>query len=191
MKVALGFRAHSGWAVVVAVAESRGGPLILARRRIETADPKLRGSRQPFHAAEPLDFAEAGRLIARCRESSLALAGAAVAAVIAELEHAPRTAAIVTASGRPLPDLAAILRSHALIHTAEGEFFRDILAQAAESCGLPVSRIPEREIPMDVRALVDPLGKELGPPWRSDEKLAAAAAWLAGKGRRKITTAGP
>jgi len=190
---ALGFRAHSGWTAAVAVGGSADSPVILDRRRIETCDAAIRGSRQPFHAAEPLGFEKAEALIRRCRESSTLLATRAVTAMVAQLTHnghAVVGAGILFASGRPLPLLAAILRSHALIHTAEGEFFREVLVQASEHCSLPVTKIKEREIwergttvlrrlPADLQRLIDGLGKSLGPPWRQDEKLASMAAWIA------------
>ena len=41
---------------------------------------------------------------------------------------------------RPLPDLRGALRSHALIHTAEGEFFRDVLSARASSVQCPLRK---------------------------------------------------
>ena len=38
---ALGLRAHSGWAALVAVAGTRGAPAVIDRRRIELADPTI------------------------------------------------------------------------------------------------------------------------------------------------------
>src|SRR5262249_50434373 len=113
--VALGFRAHSGWAVVVAVAGSPTKPVVLERRRIVTADAAIPGSKQPYHAAEPLDLPKADALIRRCRDSSDRLAQNSVSDMIARLArkgHRVVRAGILFASGRPLPDLAAILRSH-------------------------------------------------------------------------------
>ena len=190
---ALGFRAHSGWTAAVAVGGSPARPVVLDRRRIETCDAAIHGSRQPFHAAEQLSFEKAEALIRQCRESSTLLATRAVTAMVAQLTqngHAVVGAGILFASGRPLPPLAAILRSHALIHTAEGEFFREVLVHASEHCSLPVTKIKEREIrergaillrlpPADLQQLIDGLGKSLGPPWRQDEKLASMAAWIA------------
>jgi hypothetical protein len=190
---ALGFRAHSGWTAAVAVGGSPDKPVVLDRRRIETSDTSIHGSRQPFHAAEPLSFEKAEALIRQCRESSTHLATHAVTAMVAQLTQHGHTvvgAGIVFASGRPLPELAAILRSHALIHTAEGEFFREVLVHASKQCSLPVTKIKEREIwgrgttvlrrsQADLQQLIDGLGKSLGPPWRQDEKLASMAAWIA------------
>ncbi len=147
--VALGFRAHSGWTAAVAVAGSPVKPIIVERRRIETADARLPGSKQPYHAAEGLDSESAEALIRQCRESSTLLATRALSAWAAQLREDGLTvvgAGILFASGRPLPDLAATLRSHALIHTAEGEFFRKVLMSACEHCSLPVTKVREREV---------------------------------------------
>jgi hypothetical protein len=177
----------------VAVGGTPEKPVILDRRRIETSDTAIHGSRQPFHAAEQLSFEQAEVLIGRCRESSTLLATHAVTAMVAQLiqnGHTVVGAGILFASGRALPDLAAILRSHALIHTAEGEFFREVLVHASEHCSLPVTKIKERDIwergtlvlrrpSADLQRLIDGLGKSLGPPWRQDEKLASMSAWIA------------
>jgi hypothetical protein len=190
---ALGFRAHSGWAAAVAVTGSPSSPVVLDRRRIETADPAIPGSRQPYHAAEPLDFAKSEALIRQCRESSMLLAMRAVTGMVAQLRQNGFTipgTGILFASGRALPELAAILRSHALIHTAEGEFFREVLVHASEHCSLRVTKVKEREawdrgaalfqIPCaDLEKRIGAIGKSLGPPWRQDEKLASMAAWIA------------
>ena len=192
-RVALGFRAHSGWTVMVVVARSNHAPIVLERRRIETADASIRGSKQPYHAADRLEFEEADALIRTCRDSATRLATDAVSALVAQLTqdaHWVAGAGIVFASGRLLPDLTAILRSHALIHTAEGEFFREVLVQASQHCSLPVTRVREREIwdrgaaalglnSAEVRRLIGELGRLLGPPWRQDQKLAALAGWIA------------
>src|SRR5258707_5269423 len=118
--VALGFRAHSGWTSAVAVAGSPASPVVLVRQRMELASPDA-GARQPYHAAEPLEFADAAALIQRCRDSSMSLAEAGLGALVAQLTaqgHRLVVAGIVFASARKLPDLAGILQLHAPIHTA-------------------------------------------------------------------------
>jgi len=89
---------------------------------------------------------------------------------------------IVMGSGRALPTLEAILRSHALIHTAEGEFFRNALAEAGEHCGLRVLGVKAKELSERGAAYlprVQGMGKALGPPWTQDQKSATLVAWLA------------
>src|SRR5262245_31200754 len=56
MRTALGFRSHSGWAVLIAVSGTLDSPRILERRRIVIADVELSGSRQPYHAAAELPY---------------------------------------------------------------------------------------------------------------------------------------
>jgi hypothetical protein len=93
------------------------------------------------------------------------------------------------ASGRALPSLAEILASHALIHAAEGEFFRTIVHQACEAIGIAVTPLRERELEQRAKELlgnkanqikqwISSCGKRLGPPWTQDEKIAALAATL-------------
>jgi len=98
--------------------------------------------------------------------------------------------ALLLASGRALPELEKILASHALIHTADGELFRDSLRAACSVCDLPVEGIKEKELfapasskalgvqPAALKRRIAALGKSLGPPWSQDEKFAALAAWL-------------
>lgn len=190
---AVGFRAHSGWVAVVVLAGLPDSPTVVDRRRIEIADPKIRGSKQPYHAAEPLELREAEKLIKRCTESTRLLALNAVRTVLDDVRKKGYEVAgcgLLLASGRPVPGLAAILASHPLIHTAEGEFFREALVHASERCGLPVSRVREREVlergsaglrlPADkLQRRIAELGRSLGPPWAQDQKQAALVAWLA------------
>lgn len=190
---ALGCRAHSGWAVVVAVAGSRRSLAVIDRRQIEIADPKIAGSKQPYHAAEPMPLKEAEHLIHRCVERTRFLARQAFRAIVDDVEkqgYQTVGCGILLASGRPTTTLAATLASHAAIHTAEGEFFRDALAHASQHCGLPVTGVRERELydragaelgfsASELLRQVNEMGKPLGPPWRQDEKSAALVGWLA------------
>ena len=196
---ALGFRAHSGWAAVVVLGGPASSPVVVDRRRIEIADPKIRGSKQPFHAAEPLDFKDAEKLIQRCTDSTRLLALNAVRAVLDDIQkkgYQVVGCGLLTGSGRPLPGLEAILASHPLLHAAEGEFFREALVCASERCGLPVTRVRERELlehasvvlslPADkMQRRIAELGQSIGPPWAQDQKQAALVAWLALAGGSK------
>lgn len=190
---AIGCRAHSGWAALVIVAGGVDAPKILDRRRIVIADPKLPGSKQPYHAAEKLPFPQAERLVTRCTERSRALARQELRAAV-ELArsggHEVASCGILLASGRPLPDLAATLASHALIHTAEGELYRNVIADAIREMNLPVTGVKERELlarasaelrksETELQSYLLQIGRQLGPPWTQDEKNATLAAWLA------------
>lgn len=191
-RAALGFRAHSGWAALVALTGTAASPAVILRRRLEIADPRISGSKQPFHAAEPMPFEDAETYIRRCTESTRSLAEAAVRDAVAEISAMGLRVAgscVLLGSGRPTGDLAKILSAHPLIHTAEGEFFRNALKQACESGGLKFSGVKEREVVDQAAAILripvaelerraTELGKGIGPPWTQDQKLSAIAAWL-------------
>jgi hypothetical protein len=192
-RATLGLRAHSGWAALVALSGSPQEPDVIHRRRIVTADPEIHGSKQPFHAAEPLKLPDAQALIHKCTGSTRRLSREALRTAIADLREKGVEVigcGVILGSGRSLPGLEGILASHALLHTAEGEFYRQALVEAGEHCGLPVSGVKEREAyeraaeqlhlsPDELQSRVAALGRGIGPPWTQDQKLAALVAWLA------------
>lgn len=186
-RAALGFQMHSGWGVLVAVSQDANAVTLLDRRRIVVANPEERGAIQPYHFAAQLESSAQEKHLAQCAASSCQLAAAAIAEVIRELDerrHRVVGAAILFASGRPLPPLAKILGAHPLIHTAEGEFFRQAARQACEGLRIPVTAIRMREL--DTKAnqgsalqrSIAGLGRTVGPPWTKDHKTAALAAAL-------------
>ncbi|HEY6147567.1 MAG TPA: hypothetical protein VIZ69_07705 [Thermoanaerobaculia bacterium] len=188
---ALGLESHSGWAVLVALAGPVGTPALILRERVELADPKDGGAKQPFHAAERMAFPKAKAFLAAAAADAQRRARRELGRVLAGVEKAgwkPARCAVLLSSGRALPALESVLASHALIHAAEGDHFRDALAEAAEFRGLEVVRIPRKELPAtagkalgispeSLGARVAALGKTAGPPWGHDQKLAALAAW--------------
>jgi len=190
--VALGLRAHSGWAALVVVAGTPRSPRVIDRRIIKIADPQIPGSKQPYHAAESLPLAKAEEYLNRCINRTRHLAQESVREVVDDLRkrgHDLVGCGILTAADRPLPGLAEILASHPLLHTAEGELYRNALIEASEECGLPVRRVPERELfslavaelhmsAEKLRNRVTELGQSIGPPWTQDEKYAALLAWM-------------
>jgi hypothetical protein len=180
MRTALGFRAHSGWAALVAVAGTVDAPRVIERRRIAIADAELAGSKQPYHAAAGLPLPQAEALVRSAVASSRALAVEAILAARKRLEstgHEVAGSGVVLGSGKPLPALEKILASHALIHTAEGELFRDVLVWAAKNCGLPVAGVRQKDLDASALRRLDSLGKRIGPPWTQDQKYATVAAF--------------
>jgi len=189
-RAALGVRMHSGWGVLVAIAGDSHSVEVLDRRRIVIMDPKVPGTFQPYHFAARLGFPESEKHLANCTAVSERLALAAVAEVVRELDRRQfriTGAAVLLASGRPLPALSQILASHPLIHTAEGEFFRTAVRKAFESLGIAVTAMPERALDEHAKAALGHAtsrmqrciagpGRSIGPPWTKDHKGAALAA---------------
>ena len=179
---ALGFRAHSGWAAMVAVSGPAPAPVVLDRCRVPLIEPGAPGAAQPYHFAAEMALKDAQRHLDRCAQTAREMACAALQTAVADLAkrgHRITGCAILLGSGRPAGDLAATLASHPAIHTAEGVFFRDALKAAAESCRLKVAGVTEKGLAAhDLYNRTADLGKLIGPPWTQDQKLAALAAWL-------------
>jgi hypothetical protein len=188
----LGLAPHSGWAAAVLLGGVPQHPRVLARERLELCEAAEPQSRQPYHALEALPLPEARQRLAHFEARAGALARAAVGALKERAGAAGAAllaAGILDASGRGGTDLEAILASHALIHAAEGQHFRAALADACQSLGLRVTRLPRRELdacaaaalgrsPQELTATVHALGAPLGAPWGADQKSAALLAWL-------------
>ncbi len=188
----LGFAPHSGWAAVVIVGGEIRIPEVFARARVEMADPRLAGSKQPYHEVEALPLEEAEARLHRLSKSAGDMAYEAIHALIEDVgkrERPPGAAGILDSSGRRGGSLAAVLASHALIHTADGDHFRQALEDASRRCGLAVVRIRQRDLvdraaatlrrsPPQLAAMIRSLGKPLRAPWGADQKSAALLAWL-------------
>ncbi len=190
---ALGFRAHSGWTALVALSLARGAPCVLARQRIHLVKTFTYRFRQPYHTAKNLPLDEARAFIFSVQTEARSLAYRAIRKVQESLQaqgYRLARCGLVLASGRPVPSLPEILASHALIHTADGELFREALLHASARCGLLSKTAKERELlneasrvlrltPSILTRRIADLGRPLGAPWSQDEKLASLIAWLA------------
>jgi len=187
---AIGVSVHSGWGAVVAMAGNQGLEEVLDRRRLVIIDPNVAGAAQPYHYVEEMEIRAAQRHLTRCATDSTRLALEALTRVSAELRDRGfrvMASAILLSSARPLPDLEEILGSHPLIHTAEGEFFRQAFRSAFEHLKIPVTGIRARDLDdcalkafgksaPEVHKRIDGMGRNLGAPWTIDEKTAALAA---------------
>jgi len=175
MRTALGWRSHSGWAVLVAVRGPSAFPQVLVRRRIELVDDSL--PRQPYHAIaeEGLSLRAGEALIERVEKMARA---AAVASTESVRDECGVDAVGVVGRVRAVPDeLEKILASHALLHAAEGDLYARALIDAATHVGLHALVLDPASI--EIPATVADGGKALGPPWQKDHKLAASVALAA------------
>ena len=202
-RAAVGFRVHSGWAAVAAVCVEKGAPRVVARRRVHLVETFTYRFRQPYHTAEKLAVVEARGFVAGVEKESQELAYGAIRGMQSELQRQGMElarCALLMASGRPLPSFENILASHALIHTADGELFREAISCAATRSGLETVKIREKELlesgrrtlriqPAALLRRVTELGKPFGSPWSQDEKFATLAAWLALRGSNRLQKA--
>jgi hypothetical protein len=189
---AVGFRVHSGWAAVVTMSGSRDAPVVVDRRNIQLVKTYTYTYRQPYHTAKEMVRQDAAKFIRGVKSDAKRLGVSSLRALrkdLAEGDFKIVRGVLLLASGRPLPEIEQILASHALIHTADGELFRDSLRAACGLCDLPVEGVREKELfataskvlaiqPAVLKRRLAGLGKALGPPWSADEKFAALAGWL-------------
>ncbi|MEU5878346.1 hypothetical protein [Spirillospora sp. NPDC047279] len=186
-RAVIGFREHSGWAVMVAVGGDARAPKVILRERVDLLDdPELPA--QAYHAAAGRDLDEAAALIAAVERSARAAARDVLAAAVAELDgHEVEAVALGLDRGGLPEDLAKVLANHMSLHAGEGELYREALAEAAGDHGLRTVRQDFRALgtaaaPVlgaDARDRVASWRREIGPPWARDHKDAALAAWLA------------
>jgi hypothetical protein len=191
-QAAVGLRVHSGWSALVAVSLENGAPTVLSRERVHLVETFSYKFRQPYHTAGRMPLEKARAFVAGSLTEAKRLATLALRSTQAELGRQGfqvERSALLLASGKTLPGLESILLSHALIHTADGELFREALRHSSADCGLEIACIKEREL-LDrgvetlrtkreklLRRLTE-LGAAFGSPWTQDEKYAALAAWL-------------
>ena len=177
---ALGVSPRSSSAVFVAVTGPPKVPRLLRRQRVDLVGEGL--PEQVYHAAAGLDLAEAESLIERWAHGAVDHAAFGIADVrqAATDAHSHLEVASIVAEVRELPALAVILRSHPLLHKAEGQLSREAIAEAAQAAALTVHYVsPRSPHDPDLAERVVELGRAAGPPWRKEHKLAAGAALLA------------
>lgn len=191
-RAAVGFRVHSGWSALVTVSLEKDGPIVLSRERVHLVETFIYKFRQPYHTAERMPLEKARAFVDESLVEAKRLACGALRSALKELGkqgYELTRGALLLASGKALPGLENILLSHALIHTADGEHFREALRHACADSGIEIASFRERELlERGVKTLrtrrdrllrrLTEMGTGFGSPWTQDEKYAALAAWL-------------
>ena len=194
MNVALGFKAHSGWAALVAIGISGGEFQVIDRRRLELVEPRDSAwAKQPYHAAETLEPKAARDVVKRGTVAAHRIALKQMHAAVQGLEkQSHQIVACAVLMPGPMPEWTTeeILAVHFRMHKAEGVLFPDALANAAEACALKLVAIPEKTLTQvaqktlgksasELTRRVAAHGKAAGPPWTKDQKNATLAAMVA------------
>lgn len=184
--VTAGIYDHCGWAAVVCVA---AGNDVLDSRRIELVGSGLPSL--PHHGpGQQLPIDEAVALVARVRRSAASCAGKA-------LDGLPKGVGAIAIRQRPTlpPSVAERITNYWAQTRADGVMYRDVLAEAAEQRGWSVFEYETKDVldlaaaalgsVGDFPAWLKAVGKVVGPPWGKDQRLATAAAIVAGAGRKR------
>lgn len=193
-RAAAGVSVHTGWILVVVAGGSLEAPRVAVRRRAQLLGEK---ERFLFHAAAEMPLARAGAMVAeRTAIARQAVREALEASLEAAREAGEEVSRVaVVGSTRAVPGrLEDVVRSHAIIHAAEGAFYTRLVVTAAEERGLSAEAVSSKDLDRRamtafglggkaLRARLGAVGKQVGPRWTVDEKSAALAAWLALSGR--------
>lgn len=193
-KIAIGFSPHTGWAQTVVMAGPLSAPRLLHRGRIDLG---IGGeSVHLFHTAAEMTLARAQAHIERCAKTATDNARQAIASLLSA--HGQNAAVGVVVGNAKLPPLEAILKSHMLIHAAEGDFYRRAILNAAEGHSLASAAVPAKELADAAGAVLNEPGaklqtwlanysKRVGRPWGRDQKDAFLAACIALAGKKALT----
>jgi hypothetical protein len=190
VRAALGLKARTGRAVLVALGGDLGEPQLLERSQLPLLPA---GAWAPYHAAERLEAAAANESVERSIASARRLATSGLREAVRRLAaagHEVRACAVLVGTGMPNWSTADILAVHVRMHKAEGELFRDVLVEGARACDLELATLADKSALDDaanvlgltragLEACLRTLGKSAGPPWGKDQKEAAAAALVA------------
>ena len=193
MRVALGLKARTGRAVLLAIGVDANEPRVLERSEFKLLPE---GAFAPYHAAEGLEPAEARESVRRSIAVAHELAASGIRDAADRLRtagHDVRACGVLVGSGMPEWSTEEIIAVHVRMHQAEGELFRSVLVAGARACDLQLTTLQEKSALDDAARLlglarskldtrIAALGKAAGSPWGKDQKEAAAAALVALKG---------
>jgi hypothetical protein len=190
---AVGLAIHTGWAHAVVVVLRENALVIVHKERIAFWDPLRHGDAHFYHRAADIAFETAESMIAADEQHARRIAAESLRSLaegLASRDFRLVVARVADKVRKPLPSLAKILASHALIHAAEGALFRSIAltelgklvddAAEMDSAILPATLSGTAHLtPRSVTAQLDHAGKLSGPPWTQEHRACAQAAWLA------------
>ncbi|HMG72937.1 MAG TPA: hypothetical protein VK582_05505 [Pyrinomonadaceae bacterium] len=191
--VSIGLRAKTARAIAVVLGGSSDAPTVLKKFEMALADPKIAATSQPYHEVMDLPWEESQQAVRKSARVIEAIARKSLARLINELQSAGMKVSGVGIVGAKDRDLARLGNFHIRAHAAEGVLFRRVLDLAADANGLKRRTFPDREfaelaaneLGSGIKQKLNDLGRTLPPPWRTDEKQAATAAWLVLHDRRK------
>jgi hypothetical protein len=184
---AVGVAEHGNSAILITVASS--GEL-LDRRRIDLT----RGlPTHPYHHegswavgryansawAKRISLPDAIALVERVHEAAARGARESLEALAASVP-VPITSIAIRVCPKLPPTIEERIRDTRAANVADSVMYREAVAAAAEACGWIVHWYDRDRVFRD-EALLQAMGRAIGPPWQAKHKLAAAAALAASR----------
>src|SRR5258708_16374717 len=157
-RAALGFRAKTGRAITVALLEPADAPVLLWRREISLADPRVPETSQPYQEVMELPWSESQRMVQALVRAIEEVATSTLASLLAELRSNGVDVFAVGVVGPGDRNLEKIGNPHIRAHAAEGVLFRRVLEVAATRKKLPHRALTEGALADIATAGLDPRG---------------------------------
>ena len=185
----VGLLAKTGRAIAIALGGPMESPCVLARRELLLSSQQAPTTVEPYHKLIDLPWAAAIVAVRPAIHSIERLALESLRLFIADSPLAGTRVVAIGIVGSMGQDPARIGNPHIRAHAAEGQLFRQVLETAASRCGIPQMSFPAKDVAAAAGSILAPiagsvarlqsLGKGVVQPWRSEERMAAAAAWAA------------
>jgi len=178
----IGFRAKTAKAIAIAVEKNGDKCAFAARWDVTLYNPAIPATGQPHHEVMELSWTDAQVAVQRFERQIEAIANEALQKIASELRSKGFFVSAVGIVGSPDRKLEKIGNPHIRAHAAEGILFRRVLEIAATDQGLNWRSFSDRTFALEShkwKTTLAAVGAAAGKPWRVDERLAAAAAWLA------------
>jgi hypothetical protein len=190
----LGLKVSTGRAVVVVLRGTRAAPEMVVRYEISLCDPWVPESLHPYHQELGCRSAEAKEARVRGCRAAQASARGAIRTLVGEMKSHGLQPCGCTLVVRSLDDPSAVPGAHARAHAQEASLYIESAAQTLRECGVRVALQAERTVKAwaarelgqtarQIDAVLKVFVRQVGTPWRSEEKEAALAAWVTLPGR--------
>ena len=187
--VTIGLRAKTGRAIAVVLGGTTELPSVVTKFEVSLTEPKIPATFQPYHEVMEIPWEESQKAVQKFVRAIESVARSSLARLIKKLDSQGLTVKGIGVVGSKDRDLARIGNYHIRAHAAEGILFRHVLELAAETNKVKSRSFSDRDLDQNaaseleftkatLKRRLNEMGKSLAPPWRTDEKQAATAAWL-------------
>ena len=186
---AIGLKAKTGRAIAVVLQGPADAPQLIKRSELILTDPRVPASFQPYHEVMDLPWNESEVKVKPFISAIEKVAATTLSDLIRELQSTGLKIVGVGIAGSADRDLSKIGNFHIRAHAAEGLLFRQVLEFAAKANKLKHRTFIEKNLQTQaaselgctiakLNTRIKSIGATAGPPWRTDQRVAATAAWL-------------
>jgi hypothetical protein len=187
-RAAIGLKTKTGRAIAVVLAGSADNPEFVCREELRLYDENVSDSIQPYHQVMEMPWSDWDAALEPKIAAIDNIANSALGTFIEAMRSRKLRIACVVVIGPDDRKLERIGNPHIRAHAGEGVLYRAVMERAAKKHRIPTRTFADPEDALgrpsrEVKKVLTRLGEAAGPPWRSEEKSAAMAAWIALRSR--------